>query len=160
MSKVIMICGKVCSGKTTYARQLQKKRGGVLLSVDEIMNTFFDSCVGERRMEFEERAKKYLYEKSLEILEEGSDVYLDWGFWTVEERAYAKDFYREKGIPVQLHCILIDDEEWRRRREKRNALIEAGKIRAFYVDEERAARFGAMFEAPKEADVWVSDEAD
>ena len=37
MGKVILLCGKICSGKTHYAARLLSETGGVLLSCDEIM---------------------------------------------------------------------------------------------------------------------------
>ena len=37
MPKVIMICGKLCSGKSTYAKKLQQEGKAVVLSIDEIM---------------------------------------------------------------------------------------------------------------------------
>lgn len=36
-AKVILICGKRCSGKSTYAERLRDKNNAVILSVDEIM---------------------------------------------------------------------------------------------------------------------------
>lgn len=36
MAQVIMTCGKICSGKSTYAQKLSKKYNAVILSVDEI----------------------------------------------------------------------------------------------------------------------------
>ena len=40
MSKVILICGKICSGKSTYAEWLRVQNNAVLLSIDEIMSTW------------------------------------------------------------------------------------------------------------------------
>ena len=41
MAKVFLICGKICSGKSTYARKLMENRQAVLLSADEIMLALF-----------------------------------------------------------------------------------------------------------------------
>ena len=32
MARIILICGKICSGKTYYARQLKEKYNAVILS--------------------------------------------------------------------------------------------------------------------------------
>ena len=37
MKNVILICGKICSGKSYYARQLAAERKARILSVDEEM---------------------------------------------------------------------------------------------------------------------------
>jgi alpha-mannosidase len=39
--QAILLCGKLCAGKTTYARRLAPELGAVILSVDEIMLSLF-----------------------------------------------------------------------------------------------------------------------
>ena len=41
MSKVIMTCGMICCGKSTYAKKLQAEQNAVILSVDDITLTLF-----------------------------------------------------------------------------------------------------------------------
>ena len=41
MAEVIMTCGRICSGKSTYAQKLRTERNAVILSVDEITLRFF-----------------------------------------------------------------------------------------------------------------------
>lgn len=41
MAKVILICGKICSGKSTYAEQLRVQNNAVVLSTDEITLALF-----------------------------------------------------------------------------------------------------------------------
>ncbi len=36
MAKIFLICGKICSGKSTYAEQMRIQNHAALLSVDEI----------------------------------------------------------------------------------------------------------------------------
>jgi len=55
LAKVILICGKICSGKTTYAKNIMEKNKAVLLSVDEITLTLFGQHLGS---EHDEIAKK------------------------------------------------------------------------------------------------------
>lgn len=42
MPKVIMLCGKICSGKSFYAEQLKNRINGIVLSCDDLMLTLFD----------------------------------------------------------------------------------------------------------------------
>ncbi len=148
MAKVIMTCGRICSGKTTCAARLRREMGAVVLSVDEITLALFGQDAGEMHDTYVERAEKYLYEKSLEIVGAGIDVILDWGFWTKRERDEAREFYRSRGIAYEFRYISITDEEWNRRLEKRNAAVTAGETSAYYVDEGLAEKFRAIFEAP------------
>ena len=82
MPKVIMTCGKICSGKSTYAQKLRLEYKAVILSVDEITLALFGNEAGEKLDDYVCRAEKYLYDKSIEIIETGTNVILDWGFWT------------------------------------------------------------------------------
>lgn len=157
MPKVILICGKICVGKSTYAEKLRVESKAVLLSVDEIMLAVFGQYAGEKHDEYVRNVQQYIFDKSLEILQVGADVLLDCGFWTKGHRDYSKEFYRQRGIPCELHLIDISGEEWQRRIEKRNAAISAGRTDAYFVDENllEKAEKGYETPAPDEVDVWV-----
>lgn len=155
MAKVIMTCGKICSGKSTYAARMRKKHNAVLLSIDEIMLAMFGQYVGEMHDEYVARAEKYLFGKSLEIIESGINVVLDWGVWTKSERSEAREFYKSRGIDYELHYIDVSDEVWRERIAKRNDSISKGELDAYYVDENLAAKFGAIFEPPSTDEIDV-----
>lgn len=157
MPKVILICGKICVGKSTYAEKLRAENKAVLLSVDEIMLAVFGQYAGEKHDEYVRNVQRYIFDKSLEILGAGADVLLDCGFWTKGHRDYSKEFYRQRGIPCELHLIDISGEEWQRRIEKRNAAISAGRTDAYFVDENllEKAEKGYETPAPDEVDVWV-----
>ena len=159
MAKVIMTCGKICSGKSTYAKNLRAKYHAVILSVDEIMLSLFGQNAGEKHDEYVARTETYLFQKSLDIIGIGTNVILDWGFWTKKERDYAKTFYGSQGINYEFHYIDIKDEEWYARLEKRNKDVSAGKIDAYYIDENLAEKFNSIFESPskEEIDIWIAD---
>ena len=153
--KVYLMCGKICSGKSTHARELRKEHRAVVLSVDEITLALFGQDAGEKHDDYVARAEAYLYRKSLEIVESGISVILDWGFWTKEERDYARQFYGSRNIPYEFHYIDVDDAEWHRRLEKRNAAITRGELDAYYVDDGLAAKFAAIFEKPEPGEIEI-----
>lgn len=153
MAKVIMICGKICCGKSTYAQRLRTENSAAVLSVDEIMLAMFGQHVGDKHDEYAQRTKKYLFGKSAELIETGINVILDWGFWTKAERKYAREFYEARNIECELHYISVSEETWESRLAKRNALVEAGKTDAYYVDENLAKKFASVFEAPDEGEI-------
>lgn len=157
MAKVILVCGKICCGKSTYAEQLCSEKKAVLLSVDEIMLALFGLYAGDKHDEYVDKTKKYLLEKSLKIIETGISVVLDWGFWKKDERIFVKEFYSAGKIEYEFHYIDISDEVWRARLDKRNNAVSAGEANAYIVDDNLAAKFGAIFEMPdkEEIDVWV-----
>lgn len=101
MAKVILICGKICCGKTTYSEQIREKENAVILSVDEIMLSIFGQHAGEKHDEYANNTQKYLFDKSIEF-------------------------------------------------------VNAGETDAYFVDENLANKFAAIFETPDkdEIDVW------
>lgn len=149
MAKVIMTCGRICSGKSSYAGKLRVKEKAVILSVDEITLALFEHNIGEKHDEYVEKAENYLLNKSLEIIDTGINVILDWGFWTKAERDFAKEFYRSHSVENEFHYIDISNEEWKKRIEKRNRLISEGKINAYYVDDGLMRKVDLIFEAPE-----------
>ncbi len=159
MSKVILMCGRICSGKSTHARALRLSENAVILSVDEVLLTLFGQHCGNMHDTYVERMEALLFRKSVEIVETGMNVILDLGFWTRAERDEARRFYAEHGIPCEFHYIDISHEDWLRRLQKRNADILAGHAMDYYVDEALAQKFASIFEkpAPDEIDVWVKD---
>ena len=71
MSKVILICGKICSGKTTYAKDIAKNMNAVILSTDELMLSLFGQYLGDKHDEMAEKTENYLYKKSVELISNG-----------------------------------------------------------------------------------------
>ncbi|HBH94615.1 MAG TPA: ATP-binding protein [Ruminococcaceae bacterium] len=150
MAKVILICGKICCGKSTYAKNLRSQNNAVVLSVDEIMLALFGQYVGEKHDEYCENLQKYLFKKSLELIETGTNVILDWGFWQRDEREEAKSFFERRNINCELHYIDISDQAWAERVKKRNLTTEHGEPTDYYIDENLAKKFNSMFEPPSE----------
>ena len=155
--KVIMTCGRICRGKSTYARKLREQYNAVILSVDEITLALFGGNAGEMHDEYVQKLEAYLFDKSVEMIGTGSNVVLDWGFWQKREREYARKFYKEHRIPCELHYLSVPDAEWNKRIEKRNKDITEGRISAYYVDNGLKAKFSVLFEPPEEneADVII-----
>lgn len=158
MANVMMTCGRICSGKSTYAGSLRKEHSAVILSIDEIMLSLFGKDAGEHHDEYVAKTERYLLQKSLSIIEVGINVILDWGFWTKEKGDFVRNFYRDHGVEYEFHYLDIGDEEWQRRLNKRNTEIEAGKSNAYYVDAGLAAKCASVFEKPgrDEMDIWLT----
>ncbi len=159
MAKAFLICGKICCGKSVYAERLCMKNKAVLLSVDEIMLSVFGSYTGEKHDEYTEQIQNYLFRKSVDMISVGTDVILDWGFWTKEKRRWAREFYKSKNIECEIHYINISDEVWRKRVEQRNQSVLLGDTIAYFIDNNLAKKFHALFEVPgaDEIDVWVNE---
>ncbi len=160
MPKVYLICGKICSGKSTYAEQLRVQNYAVLLSTDEITLALFGQHCGDKHDDYVERTQNYLFNKSLELIEVGINVILDWGFWMKVERDYAREFYNSRNIECEFHYIDISDDTWKARLEKRNSEVLAEKTTAYYIDDNLAEKFASIFEVPSKDEIDVVYQGD
>lgn len=159
MGKIYLLCGKICSGKTYYARALQESHNAVILSTDEATFDLIDNAQGEFYNQFARRVNGYLMKKAAEIAQAGADVILDWGFWTKADRCRISDYLNSCHVPFEWHYLDVSPEKWERNIAKRNARIAAGSGGSdFYVDDGLREKVLSLFEVPEksEIDVWHS----
>ena len=150
MAKVILICGKICSGKTWYAKKLSDHNHAVILSTDEVTFDLIENEQGEFYDLFAQRVNLYLRKKAVEIVRAGANVILDWGFWTKEDRREISDFLTTQGIEYEWHYIDIDDVRWEKNIAERNACIEQGtKGPDFYVNDGLLKKLESLFVPPE-----------
>ena len=107
MAAVFLICGKICSGKSTFAQKLAKENSAVILSCDEIMTLFPQPEGDEAYAAVSEKVKACLLNKAAQIASCGANVILDWGFWHRKERAEISAFFAEKQIPFTWYYLDI-----------------------------------------------------
>ena len=148
MPKVLIMCGKICSGKSTYAEKLKLENKAVILSVDELTLALFENQAGEKLDFYVEKLKEYFLKKSLDIVEAGADVILDWGFWTKNERDYAREFYDSRNISYQFYYMNVGIDEWKKRILKRNQEIKREQLEAYPIDKGLLSKVEKMFEEP------------
>lgn len=156
MSKIYLICGKICSGKTFYAQKLKEKYNAVILSTDEATFDLINNEQGEFYNIFAARMNNYLKKKAAEITSAGTNVILDWGFWTKKDRMDISAYFKDKNIPFEWHYIDIDDESWQKNITERNAKIESGNGGSdFYVDDGLLKKLINMFEPPESSEMDI-----
>lgn len=158
MAKVIILCGKIASGKSYYANKLKEQSNAIILSVDELMLRLSDSCLGQQHDDTARRCERYFYHLAEQMIHSEIDVIIDYGYWSRKDRDEAKEFFRKKGIKVELHYIQISEEQRIKQLESRNnSLIaereknEAGRV--YIIDELLRERLDAKFEDPLEEEV-------
>ena len=159
MSKVILICGKICSGKSYYAKQLKEKENAVVLGTDEVTYDLFDNNLGDKHDEMGIKINKYLTKKSVEIVKAGCSVILDWGFWTVKWRKETTAYFKRNNVPIEWHYIDVDEETYQKNIEERNSRVLSGNGGSdFYVDDGLLTKVLSQFEEPNhsEIDLWYS----
>ncbi len=156
MNKVILICGKICAGKTRYAQELMKGETAVLLSSDELISALYHPHENDHHDAIIGRVHAYLLDKAVQILRTGTNVILDWGFWSAAQRADINAFFKKHGIRTEWHYLDIDDTTWYTHISARNRAVLAGELTDFFVDEGLLKKVKQSFEVPDrtEMNVW------
>ena len=100
-----MLCGLVGSGKTTYARRLEAS-GCVRLAIDEwIFERHGRHGVDYNESEYpthEESARAELDQRLVDLIQQGRDVVLDYGFWSRQWRDRYKQLIQDAGAEWRL----------------------------------------------------------
>lgn len=159
MAKIILICGKICSGKTTYAKKLAAERKAVRLNPDEIMIGLFGEQLGDRHEEILARTLDLLLCKSLEIFRTGIDVIIDFGFWQRHCREHTNAFFASNGVKPEWHYISVSDDDWKKNIEARNSLARKDGSFDYYVDGNILNKFMNPDDIPERAemDIWFDN---
>lgn len=156
MGKVILICGKICSGKSYYARSIKDSLNAVILSTDEATFDLIENEQGEFYNVFAGRVNLYLRKKAAEIAAAGTNVILDWGFWTHKDRQEISDYFAGLGVEYEWYYIDVTDERWHANIDRRNNLVKAGEGGCdFFVDDGLLSKVQSLFEAPEEEEIDV-----
>lgn len=148
MARVALLCGKIASGKSTFARGLEAERGFFRLSADEWMLHFYGE-EPDRRL-FDEKLGRCLAmieRLALGLLARGVDVALDFGFWTRASREAALRRFAAPGHGAALVYFPIEAAVQAERVEARQR-EEAGRGYSFNQAGLRA--LNAKFEEPED----------
>ncbi|WP_432468159.1 AAA family ATPase [Agarivorans sp. Z349TD_8] len=158
VGRVYLLCGKVASGKTTYARKQVQQGRAILLSLDELHLSIFGSEPTREQIDDSyDSCCAYQQNLALKLLNLGIDVYIDWGFWSRAARVQAKRFFEAQGMVVSMIYFSLTDEE----RLARNRLRNAGSDpHSFKIEEKDVSLFDSYFEtpSPEEYDLVIGAE--
>ena len=135
-----LICGRIGSGKSTFARHLAREKNAVILSSDDLTAAL--PCDHDASYPV---VHAFLRQKALEIAGCGTDVILDWGFWRRSDREAITAEIAAKGLRPLWYYIDTPEAQRRAFIQARNTHKSAG---TFYVDAGLAAKCQAMFEPP------------
>jgi predicted kinase len=142
------------AGKTTRARQLAKKHSAIRLTPDEWMIPLFgESDAGGKRDVLEGR----LLWVGLEALRLGTNVVLDFGCWSRDERSAIRWLAESVGARCHVLYVAVDPETQLARIAHRQATTPD---RTFPISEADVAHWRTQFEEPDAAEVDGHDEVD
>src|SRR5215208_4543664 len=120
--RLVLLCGLPASGKTTLARQLAEAYGAVRLNLDEWELALGIDPFDE---EFQTRLEGQFWRLGQRLIELGTSVILEWGFWARAERDEKLEVGRTLGAAVELRFLDVPYHDLVRRVTDRS---EAGGI--------------------------------
>lgn len=112
-----VICGFIGSGKTTFARKLEKETGAIRITKDEWMIKIFGNKITSDN-NFEEYDKNVIElarDTAFKILKSGGNVILDEGFWAKSQRDEMRKKISEVGAKPILYYVECPVEKMRER---------------------------------------------
>ena len=120
-----MLHGFVCSGKTTYAKKIERDEGAVRFTPDEWMVKLFgvDPPADNFSANYDSVLALMVHYWT-QLLRMNIDVILDFGFWNRNYRDAIRDEVNKSGGIPKLYLFAIPEETARERCEKRNQSLE------------------------------------
>jgi len=106
------------TGKTTAARRIEAERPALRLTKDEWMKALYGAENPESASDVLEGR---LVAIALRTLELGTDVVLDFGLWSRDERSALRRAAADRGAEVVMLYCSLDPAEQRRRLDRRQA---------------------------------------
>ncbi|MBB5235429.1 AAA family ATPase [Deinococcus budaensis] len=144
--------GFLGSGKTTFARRLERELPGMRFTSDEWMVALYgQDPPADLFPVYHSRVMELMETQWVRALELGVPVILDHGFWTRASRDALRARAGALGVPLTFHVLTVPDEEALRRVRARNGLEGT-----MYIADETYRRFRERFEAMGEDEVGVA----
>jgi predicted kinase len=143
--------GLPCSGKTTLARQLERKYSALRFNLDE----WHVRLYGQDALEAAHDARHELieaiqWELATRALILGVDVILDFGCWVRIQRDEYRLRAEQLGADFKLHYLATPQPILLSRLAARNANLPAG---TFYIPETKLEEWFSIFEPPFPAEL-------
>jgi predicted kinase len=146
-----LICGFIGSGKTTFAKKLEKETGVVRFTKDEWMVKIFGNSPFEDKFqndtfhEYDEKMTKLATEIALRFLKTGTSVIIDDGFWYRKQRDEMRQTLKDIGAVAKLYFIDTPVDVMKARTVKRS---ENTPKDSFYITEQEFNDYLKMFQLP------------
>ena len=114
MAEIVLCCGKVCSGKSTFTRFLEKQYNYYTFSADDWMLQLYEET--EDRLIFDTnllRCTEQIYRVSEQILHNNhnNNIALDFGFWKKSNRDEIMNRFISQDFTASLVYFPIEFEQ-------------------------------------------------
>ena len=139
------------TGKTTAARRIEAKHQALRLTKDEWMKALYGP---ENPSSASDVIEGRLVQLGMRALELGTNVVLDFGLWSRDERSALRQAAADAGASVVMCYFELAPDEQRNRLDQR--LAEAPH-ETWPISDEELAEFGMKFEVPSAAELDGSE---
>jgi len=150
MATLHLMVGLPCSGKTTLACKLEYERSALRLTPDEWHVRLFGQDVEslDQHNVRHDIIEVMLWNLASRALVLGTNVILDFGFWTREEREDFRSRARQLGASSEVHFLDVPEDELMRRIASRNSQCSQQSQGCFYLPEVLMQPILAFFQRP------------
>lgn len=139
------------TGKTTAARRIESERAALRLTSDEWVSAL---CTEENPSSARDVIEGQLIQIGLRALELGTNVVIDFGLWSTDERCSLRQAAADLGVAVEVHYFEVSEGERRRRLDQRQT--EAPHT-TWPMSDQELARWAAMFDVPTPSEIDGSE---
>ena len=141
-----IIIGFIGSGKTTFARKLEKETGAIRFTKDEWMVRVFGNTPPKDKFEeYDNRMASLATDMALVCLKAGISVIIDEGFWVKEHRDAISEKVKNAGGIPKLYYLEVPFEIMKARTLKRS---ENPPSDSFKLDEDSFNLYWKRFRPP------------
>lgn len=143
-----LLCGKIASGKSTFADQLIQSEQGIIISEDQWLARLFSNELSSMQdyVSYSDRLRAAMEPHILSLLQNNQTIILDFAANTKKQRAWMRSIIEQANCSHILHFLNVADEVCLERLKERNAKGEHD----FQASEEQFHQFNAYFTPPSE----------
>ncbi|MDO6764077.1 AAA family ATPase [Agarivorans sp. 1_MG-2023] len=157
MAKLILLCGFIGSGKTTYAKKLAEQVPAFRFTMDEWMIPLFGEHMGREVFDHRVATLTRLFQQSaVDLIKLGNSVVLDSGLWRRIDREQMMQWAESLAIDYEIHYLNVSFARCCERAYLRNGDCDQ---HAYKMTPEMMTQFWQKFEVPTEDELvkWVGD---
>jgi predicted kinase len=151
---LFLTVGLPCTGKTTAARRIEIEREALRLTKDEWVKALYGH---DNPRPAGDVIEGRLIQIGLRALELGTNVVIDYGLWSRDERSALRQAAADRGATAELRYFDVDPAEQRRRLDQRQA--EAPHT-TWPMSDEELAGWAALIEIPTRGELDGSEPID
>lgn len=151
---LFLTVGLPCTGKTTAARRIEVEHRALRLTKDEWVKALYGP---ENPASAQDVIEGRLIQVGLRALELGTNVVIDFGLWSRDERSALRQAAADRGARVELRYVEVTPAEQRARADARQA---EEPDTTWPMSDEELAGWAAAIEVPTPGELDGSEPCD